>query len=69
VSSPLAQPTRSADDNLQAEERLRPPYDGGSNFGLLEFDASGGLVLNLRDVHGRSVWEPVRLAARELQIP
>ncbi|MGA1424290.1 MAG: alkaline phosphatase D family protein [Steroidobacteraceae bacterium] len=69
VSSPLAQPTRSADADLQAESRLRPPYDGGSNFGLLEFDADGGLALNLRDVHGRAVWEPVRLNARDLQIP
>jgi alkaline phosphatase D len=69
VSSPLAQPTRSADADLQAESRLRPPYDGGSNFGLLEFDADGGLALNLRDVQGRAVWEPVRLNARDLQIP
>ena len=69
VSSPLAQPTRSATDDLQAEARLRPPYDGGSNFGLLEFDASGGLTLNLRDVQGRAVWEPVKLDARDLQIP
>ncbi|MFZ9904443.1 MAG: alkaline phosphatase D family protein [Steroidobacteraceae bacterium] len=68
VSSPLAQPTRSADADLQAESRLRPPYDGGSNFGLLEFDADGGLALNLRDVQGRAVWEPVRLNARDLQI-
>ncbi len=69
VSSPLAQPTRSANDDLQAESRLRPPYDGGSNFGLLEFDADGGLALNLRDVTGDPVWEPVRLNARDLQIP
>ena len=68
VSSPLAQPTRSANDNLQAEARLRPPYDGGSNFGLLEFDAKGGLTLNLHDVQGRPVWEPVQLDARELQV-
>lgn len=69
VSSPLAQPTRSATDDLQAEARLRLPYDGGSNFGLLEFDASGGLTLNLHDVQGRAVWEPVKLDARDLQIP
>jgi alkaline phosphatase D len=68
VSSPLAQPTRSANDNLQAEARLRSPYDGGSNFGWLEFDASSGLTLNLRDVQGRAVWEPVKLDARDLQI-
>lgn len=69
VSSPLAQPTRSASDNLQAEARVRSPYDGGSNFGLLQFDGESSLTLNLHDVQGRPVWEPLRLDARELQAP
>ena len=69
VSSPLAQAPGDGYVERDPEIRIRKTYDGGVNFGLLEFDmrASPTLTFRLIDVNGQEVWEPLVLKAEELK--
>jgi alkaline phosphatase D len=70
VASPLAQPPRELADDAQVAERLRPPYVGSSNFGVLEFELqpTPRVTLSLCDTRGTLVWTPLTLTAAELSL-
>jgi alkaline phosphatase D len=69
VSSPLTLASEDDSEERDPEVRIRTPYDGGPNFGLLEF--GGGvtptLTFRLLDVNGQEVWTPLVLRAEELK--
>ncbi|WP_340692308.1 alkaline phosphatase D family protein [Hyphomonas sp.] len=70
VSSPLAQETAMSWLNYKPVPRLRQVYAGGVNFGLLDFDFTSDdptVRLDIRNAQGDSVWDPVDLAASDLQ--
>ena len=51
------------------EQRVRVPYSGGPNAGMIDFDMRGerpSLRFNVIDARGRAVWEPFVLHADEL---
>ncbi|WNO52415.1 alkaline phosphatase D family protein [Stakelama saccharophila] len=68
-SSPMAQDTDSDWAYRRPERRMREPYDGGPNFGVIDFDATAerpwieSCVVN---EYGQNVWEPLRIYADEL---
>jgi len=69
VSSPLAQNTSSAYINQEPELRIRTPYSGSTNFGVVDFDMKAkipSLEFQLVNVQGGSVWRPFSLRADEL---
>ena len=70
VSSPLAQTPGSSWLDRTPELRIRSVYAQSPNFGQIDVDVTGDdptLVFTLRDVEGRSVWNPLTLRASELQ--
>lgn len=69
VSSPLAQATSNKFLGRNPEVRIRTPYSGTTNFGVIDFDMTTDepvLTFNLIGVHGGAVWEPLILKASEL---
>jgi len=69
VSSPLAQSTSNKYLDRTPEARLRRPYSGTTNFGVIDFDLTDEiptLTFNLIGVHGGAVWESLTLKASEL---
>ncbi len=68
VSSPLAQPTTDSYLTRTPEQRVRPVYAGGPNFGVIDYDPRDGgrIRLNVADQGGRMVWDSVELSAAEL---
>lgn len=69
VSSPLAQNTSQEYLCQQPEVRMRTPYSGSTNFGIIDFDLTSGvpsLEFKLVNVQGGAVWEPLVLRADEL---
>lgn len=69
VSSPLAQPTSDSWLDRHPERRIRQPYFGTCNFGLISFEMKPEPVLtfNVIDTNGAAVWETFRLRAEELR--
>ena len=56
-------------NRLVSEEMIRPPVSGLSNFGLIDSDMTHEtpeLTFHVVDEHGRSLCNPVSLAACEL---
>ncbi len=70
VSSGLAQDVGSPEEIETPEVRLREPYVGGHNAGILEFDLTKKdpeVRFNLINITDQTVWdEPVRIRASEL---
>jgi alkaline phosphatase D len=68
ISSPLAQKSPDSWLEQRPEHRIRPVYFQGSNVGVIDFvfDGSPHVMYRLFDVHGRSVWAPFVVHAREL---
>jgi alkaline phosphatase D len=68
ISSPLAQKTPDSWLEQRPEHRIRPVYFQGSNVGVIDFvfDGSPRVIYRLFDIHGRSVWAPFVVHAREL---
>lgn len=69
VSSPLAQPTGDSFLYQDPQYRMRKPYAGTTNFGVIDFDLTSkdpSLIFKLIGVHGGAVWEPFTLKASEL---
>jgi len=69
VSSPLAQATSNSFLKRKPEVRIRTPYSGTTNFGVIDFDLTADipvLTFNLVGVHGGAVLQPVMLKASEL---
>lgn len=69
VSSPLAQPPTLTFLDRSPEVRIRTPYAGSANFGVLDFsfDPEPRLRYQLVDVHGRTAREPLDLSAADLR--
>lgn len=64
VSSPLAQDAGQGWAIREPEQRIRVPYGGGPNFGLLEIDPAVDdptLTAHLCDINGRATGTPLRL--------
>lgn len=68
ISSPLAQKSPDSWLEQRPQHRIRPVYFQGSNVGVIDFvfDGSPHVVYRLFDIHGRSVWSPFVVHAREL---
>ena len=69
VSSPLAQNTSQKFVNQKPEVRIRKPYSGSTNFGVIDFDMTAQiptLTFRLVGSHGGAVWQPLSLRANEL---
>lgn len=68
-SSPLAQDGSIPDPREAPEQRVRVPYSGGPNAGMIDFDLTSErpvLRFNIIDARGRAVREPFVLHADEL---
>ncbi len=71
VSSPLAQaPDGDAPSLARGESRVRESYHLSPNVAVVDFDTTQDdpqARINLMNVHGRYVWEPLTLRASELR--
>jgi alkaline phosphatase D len=70
VSSPLAQNTRTDWLDYRPERRIRQVFVGGCNFGAIEIDTTTSppkISLNLIDVRGNRVWQPLELSIEDLR--
>ncbi len=68
-SSPLGQDASMPTPGEEPELRIRPPYTGGPNAGILDFDirdGSGTLTFNIIDQNGRTVQKPLVVSSSEL---
>lgn len=68
VSSPLAQLPTDTWMSLVPEQRIRPVYARGTNFGLIDFawQPEPTLTFTLCDERGDAIWTPFTLTASEL---
>lgn len=68
VSSGLAQLLSPKFVDQQPEVRLRAPWVGSANFGILDFtfDGEPKVEMSVRNVMGAAVWDPVTVKAADL---
>lgn len=70
ISSPLAQPTWDTAYQYVPEVRVRPPFTGGDNVGVIDFDLTANpptATLQLYSHYGSAVWQPLVLTPADLQ--